>query len=123
MIEVKCPICGTKRFIFGTEERVRCISKDCDKRFYTKGNIIVPEKKDNKDSNGTLKYKTTARNPPSRISVEIDYNAVLKCMERGISTIKNKPEVKAKAGAYYWDYLKWVEQFNILKTLKMGDEE
>ena len=44
-------------------------------------------------------------------------------MERGISTIENKPQIKAKKGAYYWDYLKWTEQFNILKTLRMGDEK
>ena len=42
-------------------------------------------------------------------------------MERGISTIENKPQIKAKKGAYYWDYVAWTKEFEKLKLLEMGD--
>lgn len=39
--EVKCPKCGTKREINGTEERVRCSNKvKCGFRFYTQKNLV-----------------------------------------------------------------------------------
>ena len=121
-MEVKCPECLTIKTIDKTNDniQVRCSKKEggCGHKFYIKKNIVLKKQ----DNNKTV-YETRARNPPSRISVEIDYNAVLKCMERGISTIENKPQIKAKKGSYYWDYLKWTEQFNILKTLRMGDEK
>jgi len=71
----------------------------------------------------TPKYRTTARNKGRDITIEVDYNIILKCMERGISTIKNKPEVKAKSGGYYWDYVAWTKEFEKLKLLEMGDAE
>ena len=117
-----CPECGNIHEYGGnatTKATARCGSKNLKIWQYR----ILPPKPPEKPPQATNKYETRARNPPSRISVEIDYNAVLKCMERGISTIENKPQIKAKKGSYYWDYLKWTEQFNILKTLRMGDEK
>ena len=123
MVEVRCPDCGTIKEINGTEERVRCASKDCGKRFYTKDNIVVPEKRTEKDNNGTAQYRTTARNKGCNITVEVDYNIILKCMDRAISSIRNKKEVKEKKGAYYWDYVAWTKEFEKLKLLEMGDEK
>jgi len=64
----------------------------------------------------TTEYKTVLK--ASKSTAEIDLNSILKCMERGISTIEHKPEIEKKKGAYYWDHLAWTEQFEILKKLK-----
>ena len=121
----QCPECGYVNEYKGkktTNVVVRC--SVCKQDVKASSHIFKPTLPELPDElPKTTKYETRARNPPSSISVEIDYNAVLKCMERGISTIENKPQIKAKKGAYYWDYLKWTEQFNILKTLRMGDEK
>ena len=42
-------------------------------------------------------------------------------MDRAISSIRNKKEVKEKKGAYYWDYVVWTKEFEKLKLLEMGD--
>ena len=127
MVEVKCPDCGTIKEINGTEERVRCASKDCGKRFYTKDNIVVPEKRTEKDNNGTAQYRTTARNKGCNITVEVDYNIILKCMDRAISSIRNKKEVKEKKGGYYFDSITWKTEIDkieeIAKVMKLMGEE
>ena len=124
MSEVICPTCGTKRSIDGTEERVRCSSNSCDKRFYVKPNIVVPllpPKKDKKDVNGTpKKYTTSIINRPNKIQIaidDVDWITVLKIMDRGISTIRNKSEVKRKKGAYYFDYLKWLTEIKKIEEI------
>ena len=123
MVEVKCPTCGTIKEILGTEKRVRCSSNACTNRFYVNIDTIVPEKRTEKDSIGTHQYRTTARNKGRDITIEIDYNIILKCMDRAISSIRNKKEVKEKRGAYYFDYLAWTREFEKMKLLEMGDEK
>ena len=128
-MKVKCPKCGTIKEINGTEERVRCASKDCGKRFYTKDNIFVPDKRTEKDNNGTAQ-KTTIIHRPSKVSIQIDnvnWVLILKILDRGYSTIKNKPEVKAKKGGYYFDSLTWEAEIDkikeIAKVMKLMGEE
>jgi len=125
-MDVKCPHCLTIKTIDKTDKniQVRCATTDggCGKKFYIKNNIVLL-KQDIQDNNKTPQYKTTARNKGRDITIEVDYNVILKCMERGISTIKNKPEVKNKSGGYYWDYVAWTKEFEKLKLLEMGDEK
>jgi len=78
-----------------------------------------------------IPQKTTIIHRPSKVSVPIDninWLVVLEVMDRGISTIKNKPEIKQKKGSYYYDLLKWTAEFQkieeIAKVMKlMGDEK
>ena len=134
MVKVCCPKCGTIKEIVGTEKRVRCYSNACTNRFYVNIDTIVPEKKDTKDSIGTTDphpQKTTIIHKPSKVSIPIDnvnWVLILKILDRGYSTIKNKPEVKAKKGGYYFDSLTWEAEINkikeIAKVMKlMGNEE
>ena len=121
MTEVMCPNCGTRRDIKGIEERVRCANKEsCGMRFYVKNNI-VPEKKDVKGQKGTTtKYSTSIVNRPSKIQIKIDdvnWLTVLKIMDRGISTIRNKSEVKQQKGAYYFDFLEWTREFKKIEAI------
>ena len=68
---------------------------------------------------------------PSKIQVPIDtinWVLILKILDRGYSTIKNKPGVKAKKGGYYFDSLTWEAEIKkieeIAKVMKlMGDEK
>ena len=79
----------------------------------------------------TTEYKSSMIHRPSKIQIPIDHVnwlVVLEVMDRGISTIKNKPEIKRKKGSYYYDLLKWNAEFQkieeIAKVMKlMGDEE
>ena len=124
-----CPACGHVNEYKGkktTNVVVRCLvcKEDIKASSHIYGRDSLPQlPKTTNELPKTTKYETRARNPPSSISVEIDYNAVLKCMERGISTIENKPQIKAKKGAYYWDYIAWTKEFEKLKLLEMGDEK
>ena len=79
----------------------------------------------------TTEYKSSMIHRPSKIQVPIDtinWVLILKILDRGYSTIKNKPEVKAKKGGYYFDSLTWEAEINkikeIAKVMKlMGDEK
>ena len=113
-----CPACGHVNDYKGnkiTNVVVRCLV--CKEDIKASSHIYeeklpkLPEKLPR-----TTEYKTVLR--AAKSTAEIDLNSILKCMERGISTIENKPEVKKKKGAYYWDHLAWTEQFEILKKLK-----
>jgi len=78
-----------------------------------------------------IPQKTTIIHRPSKVSIPIDnvnWVLILKILDRGYSTIKNKPEVKAKKGGYYFDSLTWEAEINkikeIAKVMKlMGNEE
>ena len=78
-----------------------------------------------------IPQKTTIIHRPSKIQVPIDnvnWVLILKILDRGYSTIKNKPGVKAKKGGYYFDSLTWEAEIKkieeIAKVMKlMGDEK
>ena len=66
------------------------------------------------------KYSTSIINRPSKIQIaidDVDWITVLKIMDRGISTIRNKSEVKRKKGAYYFDYLKWLKEIKKIEEI------
>ena len=51
---------------------------------------------------------------PSKIELNISnihWLTVLKCMDRAISSIKNKKQVKEKTGAYYHDFIEWSREY------------
>ena len=57
---------------------------------------------------------------PSKIEINIsniNWLIVLQAMDRGISTIRNKPEVKARKGAYYFDFLQWMEEYKKIQEI------
>ena len=65
-------------------------------------------------------YTTSIVNRPSKIQIKIDdvnWVTILKIMDRGISTIRNKLEVKAKKGAYYFDFLEWTREFKKIESI------
>jgi len=79
-----------------------------------------------------IPQKTTIIHRPSKVSIPIDnvnWLVVLEVMDRGISTIRNKPEIKQHKGSYYYDLLKWNAEFQkieeIAKVMKLmgGDEK
>ena len=78
-----------------------------------------------------IPQKTTILHRPSKVSIPIDnvnWLIVLEVMDRGISTIRNKPDIKKKKGSYYYDKLKWDAEFQkieeIAKVMKlMGGEK
>ena len=79
-----------------------------------------------------IPQKTTIIHRPSKVSIPIDnvnWVLILKILDRGYSTIKNKPGVKAKKGSYYYDNLKWDAEFKkieeIAKVMKLmgGDKK
>ena len=79
-----------------------------------------------------IPQKTTILHRPSKVSIPIDnvnWLVVLEVMDRGLSTIRNKPEIKQKKGSYYYDLLKWSAEFQkieeIAKVMKLmgGDEK
>jgi len=118
-----CPECS-ETHQYGGNATTKATARCCDRNFKIWQYRVLPPKPPEKPPQATPpQYKTTAHNKGCDITIEVDYKAILKCMERGISTIKNKPEVKAKSGGYYWDYLLWSEQFEKLKLLEMGDEK
>ena len=41
---------------------------------------------------------------------------ILKCMDRGISSIKNKTQVKDKIGGYYRDFVSWSSVYKALES-------
>jgi len=132
-MDVKCPHCLTIKTIDKTDKniQVRCATTEggCGKKFYIKNNIVLP-KQDIQDNNKTPQ-KTTIIHRPSKVSIPIDnvnWVLILKILDRGYSTIKNKPEVKAKKGGYYFDSLTWEAEIDkikeIAKVMKlMGDEK
>ena len=91
--------------------------------------ILAPEKK--RKAPIPTEQKTTIIHRPSKVSIPIDnvnWVLILKILDRGYSTIKNKPEVKAKKGGYYFDSLTWEAEIDkikeIAKVMKlMGDEK
>ena len=132
-MDVKCPHCLTIKTIDKTDKniQVRCATTEggCGKKFYIKNNIVLP-KQDIQDNNKTPQ-KTTILHRPSKVSIPIDnvnWLIVLEVMDRGISTIRNKPDIKKKKGSYYYDKLKWDAEFQkieeIAKVMKlMGGEK
>lgn len=131
-MKVKCPHCKTIKTINKTDKnkQVRCSKREggCGERFYVKENIVLEkktiEKKD--ETNKTIKNPTINHKGSSPVRFEsIDtLETILECMDRGISTIRNKPEVKAKKGAYYWNFVKWTRVWNALKlSFDVREEE
>ena len=88
--------------------------------------VVEPQKP---QENHNKPHKTTIMHRPSKVSVPIDninWLIVLEVMDRGISTIRNKPAIKKKKGSYYYDLLEWNAEFKkieeIAKVMKlMGD--
>ena len=91
--------------------------------------IVEPQKPQKPQENHNKPHKSTIIHRPSKVSVPIDnvnWLIVLEVMDRGISTIRNKPDIKKKKGSYYYDKLKWDAEFKkieeIAKVMKlMGD--
>ena len=93
--------------------------------------ILAPEKK-RKTIIPPQKTTTTKMiHRPTKVEFPIsnvNWVLILKILDRGYSTIKNKPEVKAKTGGYYFDSLTWEAEIDkikeIAKVMKlMGDEK
>ena len=118
---VRCPICGTKRTIIGTEVRVRCVNTECKVRFYTKKNIVPKEgkKEDKKQQirtiNGTIKKVFNFDIEKFNGSLE----SLIIAMNYAINTIKNKKAVVNKDinSTWYQHYLSWTKW---RKTFQMG---
>ena len=77
-----------------------------------------------------IPQKTTIIHRPSKVSIPIDnvnWVLILKILDRGYSTIKNKPSVKAKKGGYYFDSITWKTEIDkikeIAKVMKLMGEE
>jgi len=126
----RCPECTQVHKYGGdatTNATARCGGKNLKIWQYR----ILPPKPPEKPPQATNNYTSSMIHRPSKISVPIDHVnwlVVLEVMDRGISTIKNKPEIKRKKGSYYYDLLKWNAEFQkieeIAKVMKlMGDEK
>ena len=125
-----CPECEQTHEYGGsatTKATARCNNRNIKIWQYR----ILPPKPPEKPPQATNNYTSSMIHRPSKISVPIDHVnwlVVLEVMDRGISTIKNKPEIKRKKGSYYYDLLKWTAEFQkieeIAKVMKlMGDEK
>ena len=86
--------------------------------------LKIPTKSNNNPTNSnnipTPQYTTSIINRPSKIQIAIDdvsWLVVLEVMDRGISTIRNKSEVKNKKGSYYYDFLKWTVEFKKIEAI------
>ena len=126
----KCPECEQVHEYGGkatTKATARCGSKNLKIWQYR----ILPPKPPEKPPQATNKYKSSMIHRPSKIQFPIDnvnWVLILKILDRGYSTIKNKPDVKAKKGGYYYDSLTWEAEIKkikeIAKVMKlMGDEK
>ena len=130
----KCPECKKIHSYGGkatTKATARCGGKNIKIWQYR----IIPPKPPIKPPKATdtlpQKYATSIVNRPSKIQIKIDdvnWLVVLEVMDRGISTIRNKSEVKAKKGSYYYDFLKWSVEFKkiegiaeVMKLLEVGN--
>lgn len=126
-MEVKCPECLTIKTIDKTDKniQVRCSKTEggCGAKYYIKKNIVL-KKQDKQDNNKTqtTKYKTVIETPLKK-TAEINLKVILKCMDRAISSIRNKPQVKQKKGGYYYDFIAWTEQQDILQKLEFEEEK
>ena len=124
-----CP-CGTENQYDGNKTVTAITTcKDCrTKARIWKYRILKPQKP---HETTEIPQKTTIIHRPSKVSVPIDnvnWVLILKILDRGYSTIKNKPGVKAKKGGYYFDSLTWEAEIKkieeIAKVMKlMGDEK
>jgi len=68
--------------------------------------------------------KTTYQGP-SKIEFNvsnIDWVTVLKCMDRALSTLRNKTQVQEKKGAYYFDYIKWTAEYKKIQEIAKLDK-
>ena len=64
----------------------------------------------------------TPKNNLSRVELnlgDIDWMTVLECMDRGLSTIRNKKEIKLKKGMYYLQYLRWQPEYEKVKEIAL----
>lgn len=130
-----CPECKQNHHYGGkatTKATARCGSKNFKIWQYR----IIPPKPPIKPPKATnklpQKYATSIVNRPSKIQIKIDdvnWVTVLKIMDRGISTIRNKTEVKKQKGAYYFDFVEWTREFKkieaiaeVMKLLEVGKE-
>ena len=132
-----CPECDHENEYRGdktNEANSTCSYCEKTQRIWKSRVIEVPTNSNKKPTNSNTfptEYKSSMIHRPSKISVPIDHVnwlVVLEVMDRGISTIRNKPGVKAKKGSYYYDKFKWDAEFQkieeIAKVMKlMGDEE
>ena len=114
----KCPECNLNHEYGGkatTKATARCGSRNIKIWQYR----IIPPKPPELPPKAT-KYATSIVNRPSKIQIKIgDVNwlVVLEVMDRGISTIRNKSEVKNKKGSYYYDFLKWSVEFKKIESI------
>jgi len=113
-----CP-CGSKNFYKGDKTKdanSTCSSCKKTQKIWSKRVIEVPTKSNQiqprKLEIPTINHRTNS--PLETVPIDT-LETILQCMDRGISTIKNKPEIKKKVGAYYWDYVKWTRVWNALK--------
>lgn len=120
----KCPHCKTKVFYSGSKTTnvvVTCTS--CKKTVKASSHKIKkpePQTTNELPKTTNRQYTTSIVNRPSKIQIKIDdvnWITVLKIMDRGISTIRNKSEVKAKRGAYYFDFLEWSNEFKKIEAI------
>jgi len=121
-----CPNCGKEHEYGGnatTKVTARCGEKNLKIWQYR----ILPPKPPEEPPQATTTTKMIHR--PTRVEFPIsnvNWVLILKILDRGYSTIKNKPEVKAKKGGYYFDSLTWEAEIDkikeIAKVMKlMGD--
>ena len=126
----QCPECTQVHKYGGdatTNATARCGGKNLKIWQYR----ILPPKPPEKPPQATNNYTSSMIHRPSKIQVPIDtinWVLILKILDRGYSTIKNKPGVKAKKGGYYFDSLTWEVEIKkieeIAKVMKlMGDEK
>ena len=130
-----CPACGHVNEYKGkktTNVVVRCLvcKEDIKASSHIYGRESLPQlPKTTNELPRTTEYKSSMIHRPSKIQVPIDnvnWVLILKILDRGYSTIKNKPEVKAEKGGYYFDSLTWEAEIKkieeIAKVMKlMGD--
>lgn len=114
----KCK-CGHENEYKG--KKTKTANSDCSKckknqKIWSKRIIEVPTIPDH---SRPRKSGIPTTNHKKRFPLEMEsidtLETILECMDRGISTIKNKIEVKEKRGAYYWNFVKWTRVWNALK--------
>ena len=115
----KCPECDQVHEYGGnatTKATARCGSKNLKIWQYK----IMPPKPPEKPPQATTNYKSSMINRPSKIEFPIDninWVLILKILDRGHSTIRNKKEIQEKKGAYYYDNLEWEAEINKIKEI------
>jgi len=122
-----CPECKETHEYGGnatTKATARCGEKNLKIWQYR----ILPPKPPEEPPQATTTTKMIHR--PTKVEFPIsnvNWVLILKILDRGYSTIKNKPSVKAKKGGYYFDSITWKTEIDkikeIAKVMKLMGEE